>query len=146
MGKIEDLEKLGKLKEDGIITESEFESEKAKILNENENVSLTTNLDTSINENKTENTSENINQNNDEDTKKATKAMTGFILGLCSIVAWFIPIIGFPVTITGIVFSAMGMSEKTKEKAIAGLVLSIIFLIFTLINSLAGAIIGSMLY
>lgn len=80
------------------------------------------------------------NYNND---KRDSQAMVGMILGLCSIVAWFIPLVGFPVTITGIVFSAKGLNSKSKGKAIAGLTLSIIFLVITLINSIAGAIIGS---
>ena len=37
MGKYEDLERLQKLKEDGILTEEEFLSEKQKILNEGGN-------------------------------------------------------------------------------------------------------------
>lgn len=70
-------------------------------------------------------------------------ATTGMILGLCSIVAWFIPLFGFPITICGIVFSSKGLSSKdNKGKAITGLVLSIIFLIVTLINSIAGALIA----
>lgn len=76
--------------------------------------------------------------------KKEKQAMVGFILGLCSIAAWLLPIIGYPVTIIGIIFSAMGMkSSKNRKKAIVGLVLSIIFLIVTLINSILGAIIAS---
>lgn len=72
--------------------------------------------------------------------KKEKNATTGMILGLCSIIAWFIPLIGYPVTICGIVFSAKGIDSKNKGQAIAGLVLSIIFLIVTLINSFIGAL------
>lgn len=71
-------------------------------------------------------------------------ANTGFILGLVSIVAWFIPLFGYPVTICGIVFSSKGLSSKNRHgKAVAGMVLSIIFLVVTLINSIVGAIIAS---
>ncbi len=73
--------------------------------------------------------------------KKDKDASTGLILGLCSIAAWFIPLIGYPVTICGIVFSSKGLGSKTKKaSAIAGLVLSIVFLIVTLINSILGAL------
>ncbi|MDD3481219.1 MAG: hypothetical protein PHW75_03310 [Patescibacteria group bacterium] len=69
------------------------------------------------------------------------KAKTGFILGLVSIIAWLLPLVGYPVTITGIVFSALGLKAKNKKGlAIAGLVLSILFLVVTLINSIAGAV------
>lgn len=83
------------------------------------------------------------NQNSGNEDKASSQAMIGFILGLCSIVAWFLPIIGYPVNITGIVFSSKGMKSANRGKAIAGLTLSILFLIFTIINSLIGAIIGS---
>lgn len=67
-------------------------------------------------------------------------ANTGFILGLVSIVAWFLPIVGYPVTICGIVYSVKGLKANPNGKAIAGLILSIIFLIVTLVNSFLGII------
>lgn len=121
MSVVEDLEKLKQLKDSGAITDTEFEIEKSKVLNGS--------LD---------------NGNNID--KKATKAMIGFILGLISIIAWFIPLFGFPVTICGIVFSAMGMNSSNKGKAVAGLTLSIIFLVVTFINSVAGAMLASSFY
>lgn len=122
MSVVEDLEKLKQLKDSGAITESEFESEKSKILNNNSN-----------------------SVNNTE--KGKTQAIIGLILGLVSIVAWYIPLIGFPVTIIGIIFSAIGMKSQTnKGKAIAGLTLSIIFLVVTIVNSLLGAILATNLY
>lgn len=125
MSVVEDLEKLKQLKDNGAITESEFETEKSKILNG------------SINNNN--------NVNNAE--KGKTQAIIGFILGLVSIVAWYIPLLGFPITICGVIFSAIGMKSQTnKGKAIAGLTLSIIFLIVTIINSVLGAILATNLY
>ncbi len=121
MGEIDDLERLKQLKDDGTITEEEFNNQKEKILN-----------GTSKNE-----------INNDS---KSTKAMTGFVLGLISIIAWIIPLIGYPITILGIIFSALGLNSKNKGKAIAGLILSIIFLILTFINSALGAILTTALY
>ena len=125
MGVVEDLEKLKQLKDNGAITESEFETEKSKILNGSINSS-----------------------NNAEHTEKGkTQAIIGLILGLVSIVAWYIPLIGFPITICGVIFSAIGMKSQTnKGKAIAGLTLSIIFLIVTIINSVLGAILATNLY
>lgn len=81
----------------------------------------------------------NIIQSNEKDDKCAS---VGLILGLISIVAWIIPLFGYPTTICGIVFSSKGLNSiSNKGKTIAGLVLSIIFLVLTLINSIAGAII-----
>lgn len=74
--------------------------------------------------------------------KKDKQALVGFVLGLISIIAWFIPLFGYPVTICGIIFSSKGLNSKlNKNKATAGLILSIIFLIITLINSIMGVII-----
>lgn len=125
MGVVEDLEKLKQLKDSGAITESEFETEKSKILNGSINSS-----------------------NNVEHTEKGkTQAIIGLILGLVSIVAWYIPLIGFPVTVCGIIFSAIGMKSQTnKGKAIAGLTLSIIFLVVTIVNSVLGAILATSFY
>lgn len=82
-----------------------------------------------------------INQNITPEENK--NAIRGFVLGIISIIAWIIPLIGYPITICGIVFSSKGLNIKTnKGLAIAGLILSIIFLIFTIINSIAGAIMG----
>lgn len=121
MSKIEDLQKLKELKDTGALTEAEYEVEKYKVLNSNE-----------------ENNSNTMNNN-----KNSVRALTGFILGLCSLVAWYIPLIGFPVTILGIIFSAFGINSNRKGMAIAGLILSIIFFVVTIINSISGAVIMS---
>ena len=54
-------------------------------------------------------------------------ATSGMILGLVSIIGWLIPFLGVILTILAIVFSALGLKNERKEKAIAGLVLGIIF-------------------
>lgn len=93
---VEDLEKLKQLKDTGAITDTEFEIEKSKVLNGG------------------------LGSNGNNTDKKATLSMVGFILGLVSIIAWYIPLIGFPVTVCGIIFSGMGMKSQTnKGKAIA---------------------------
>ncbi len=80
-------------------------------------------------------------QNQNTNNSGNTAALVGFILGLCSIIAWFIPLFGYPVTIVGIIFSVLGLkSNIRKGMATVGLVLSIIFLVITLINSLAGCL------
>lgn len=76
-----------------------------------------------------------------KDDTTSKKASIGFILGLISIIAWIIPLFGYPVTICGIVFSSKGLKSKTdKGKAITGLILSIVFLGFSFINSIVGVI------
>lgn len=95
MGAVEDLEKLKALKDTGAITETEFEIEKSKVLNGS------------------------LGGNGNNADKKATFGMIGFILGLVSIVAWYIPLIGFPTTVCGIIFSGLGLNSKNKGKAVA---------------------------
>ena len=81
--------------------------------------------------------------NNTNINKSDKSSLVGFILGLVSIAAWIIPLFGYPVTICGIIFSAKGLkSINGKDKAIAGLILSIIFLIASFINSIIGVIIS----
>lgn len=123
MGRIEDLQKLKELKDTGTLTEAEYEVEKYKILNSNDE-----------------------NNSNNTNNKNSVRALIGFILGLCSLVAWYIPIIGFPVTILGIIFSAFGINSNRKGMAIAGLILSIIFFVITIINSIAGAVVMSRVF
>lgn len=73
--------------------------------------------------------------------KVEQKATVGFILGLCSLIAWIIPLIGYPVTIVGIVFSAGGRKAiNNRIKARVGLILSILGLIASLINSILGVL------
>lgn len=106
---------------------AKFCSNCGKELNENQNVCLNCGVNVTPNE---------LN-------KPDKNATVGFVLGLVSIIAWIIPLFGYPVTICGIVFSAKGFnSTKNKNKAIVGLVLSIVFIILTLINSILGALIS----
>ncbi|MCD8500451.1 MAG: DUF4190 domain-containing protein [Bacillaceae bacterium] len=74
------------------------------------------------------------------------KATASLVLGLVGIIAWFIPLFGYPVTITGLVLGVKGLKSKNRGMAIAGVTLSIIFLVITIINSIIGAIIASSLY
>ena len=68
-------------------------------------------------------------------------AKSGFTFGLLSIIAWLLPIVGYPITIVAIYKSSKGLkSNAFNGKAVAGLVLGIIFLIATLCNSIAGVI------
>jgi len=83
-----------------------------------------------------------INTNLHE-TDEDKKANVGFILGLISLIAWIIPLFGYPVTICGIVFSSKGLKSNTKKSfATVGLVLSIIFLVLTVFNSFLGMLIN----
>ena len=70
------------------------------------------------------------------------RAVASLVLGLVSIVIWLFPIAGYITTILAIVFATKGRHSEKKGMATAGLVLGIIFLVVTLLNSIFGAILG----
>ncbi len=71
------------------------------------------------------------------------KAVASLVLGLVSIITWLIPIIGLPTTITGLVLGMKGMKSDRKGIAIAGVVLSSIFLVMAGLNMALGAYLGA---
>ena len=71
------------------------------------------------------------------------KATTSMVLGLVGIVAWLLPIIGLPVTITGLVFGIRARNSAGRSKAIAGIVLCSIFLTASVVNAAIGAYMGA---
>ena len=70
------------------------------------------------------------------------RAVASLVLGLVSIVTWLFPIAGYITTILAIVFATKGRHSEKKGMATAGLVLGIIFLVVTLLNSIFGAILA----
>lgn len=79
----------------------------------------------------------------EENQKKSSgKATASLILGIISLVAWLLPLIGYPVSIVGL---CLGISNVKKEKdtfSKVGIILSAIGLGITAINSIAGVIIA----
>lgn len=71
------------------------------------------------------------------------KAILGFVLGLAAIVAWIIPLIGFPVTIAGAVQSYKGLPSQKFAFAFTGLLLNLFFLVLTGINSFIGVLMAA---
>lgn len=70
-------------------------------------------------------------------------AITALILGLISIFAWCLPICGLPITVVGVVFGNLGLKTPSRGMAKAGLILSIIGLVLTVINGAIGAYLGA---
>lgn len=71
------------------------------------------------------------------------KATTSLVLGIIGLIAWFLPILGFPITIVGLVKGIKGLNSTKKNIAIAGITLCIIGLVLTIINSSIGAYMGA---
>lgn len=65
-------------------------------------------------------------------------ATISMVLGLVSILTWCLPILGLPTTITGLVFGIKGLNSERRGQAIAGIVLSTSFLVFTVANVVYG--------
>lgn len=73
----------------------------------------------------------------------AWQAMLATGLGAFGLLAWFIPLCGFPVTIAALVFGYLGQRSPTRRTwAIVGLVLAIIGLVLTIANAAIGGYIG----
>ncbi len=74
--------------------------------------------------------------------EKKGMSIASLVLGCVGILAWCLPLLGYPVTIAGIVLGIIGMKKGGKTLAIIGIILSAIFLIATLINSIAGVMLA----
>lgn len=70
------------------------------------------------------------------------KAIASLVLGIVGLIAWILPLVGFPVTIVGLVMGVSGRKSEKKGMATAGMVLSIIALVACIINSALGAYLG----
>ena len=71
------------------------------------------------------------------------KATTSLVLGIISMVTWLLPLVGYPVSIIGLVMGFYGIKSEKKSKGTAGLILSIIGLVICVANSAIGAYMGA---
>ncbi len=76
----------------------------------------------------------------EQNNKASGKSIASLVLGLVGLIAWLLPLFGYPVTIVGLILGCI--SRKTEKNGInlAGIILSIITLVLTLINSALGVI------
>ena len=69
--------------------------------------------------------------------------MASLILGLIGLIAWALPLAGFPVTIVGLVLGVKAKKRgDTRIIVTIGIVLCIIGLVATTVNSVIGAYMG----
>ncbi len=71
------------------------------------------------------------------------RATASMVLGIIGMVAWFIPIIGLPIQIVGLVFGIKSLKFPKHSQAAAGIVLCIIGLVFSIANASIGAYLGA---
>lgn len=70
----------------------------------------------------------------------------GFVLGIISLVTWLVPIVGVPVTATGMVLSFVGRSKVNRGEAtnggqcVAGIVMTAVSIPLIIVSAVLGAI------
>ncbi len=69
---------------------------------------------------------------------KSGLAVASLIIGIASFLLAFIPCIGAISSILGIVFGALSLRSSKKKLALAGLILSCVTLLFSIIAPIAG--------
>lgn len=69
-------------------------------------------------------------------------AVAALVLGIVSILTWLFPIAGYITTIIAIVLGVKGRKSEKHGMATAGMVLGIIFLVITFINSILGVLLA----
>lgn len=74
--------------------------------------------------------------------EKKSMSIASLVLGIVGVIAWLIPIIGFPVIIVGLILGIIGRGKGGKGMATAGITLCIITLVLTIANSAIGAFMG----
>lgn len=75
-------------------------------------------------------------------TDRYVLAIISLVLGILNLCAWFIPFCGGPLALVGIILGVFGLNSSRKGLAIAGIVLSGIALLLTIINAAFGAYLG----
>lgn len=73
-----------------------------------------------------------------EQPKKDRKglAIAGFIISLGSLFAWALSFFGLPIPIVGIILSALGIKSSKKGLGIAGVIISSIAVVLTIVVSI----------
>jgi hypothetical protein len=69
-------------------------------------------------------------------------ATTSLVLGGIGLLAWCLPILGLPITVTGLVMGVKGLQSYKQGAAITGIILNIIGIVLSLINAALGAYIA----
>lgn len=67
------------------------------------------------------------------------KAIASFILGLIRVIAWCLPILGFPINLTGLVLGITDRKSSQRSFAITGIILCSIGLLLSALNGGYGA-------
>lgn len=77
-----------------------------------------------------------------ENKKGGGAAIAALVLGILGLVAWFVPVIGLPITLVGVALGLWGRQGHRFRVAVVGLVLSGIGFLAALVNAFMGAVLG----
>lgn len=69
--------------------------------------------------------------------------VASLVLGIIGVIAWCLPLLGFPINIVGLILGICAKKKGMQGKATAGIILTIIGLVLTIINSAIGAYMGA---
>jgi hypothetical protein len=68
------------------------------------------------------------------------KAIAALVLSLVGMIAWCCPLVGFPITILGLIFGILALREQRSTMAIIAVVLSSVGILLTGLNAISGVI------
>ncbi len=71
------------------------------------------------------------------------KAIAALVLGIVGMFAWFIPLFGLPINVTGLILGITATKSARRTMAIVGVVLCVIGLLLTIVNAAWGAYLGA---
>lgn len=90
--------------------------------------------------------SENLPKENDVDQTEINKTghpIASLVLGILGLIFWLLPILGLPMTITGLVFGVKALKGEKKGLAMAGVILCVIGIFLSSVNAAWGAYLGA---
>ncbi len=70
-------------------------------------------------------------------------AIASLIIGIVNLLGWCLPICGIPLAIGGIITGVLGLQSSRRGLAIAGIILSAITLLLSIINAIFGAVLAA---
>lgn len=81
-----------------------------------------------------------MEENNVSQTNSNGMSIASLILGIIGLVAWILPLLGYPINIIGIILGIISNKKEKNKFSKTGIILSAIGLGITAINSIAGVI------
>lgn len=81
-----------------------------------------------------------LEENNVSQNNSNGMSIASLILGIIGLVAWILPLLGYPINIIGLILGIISNKKEKNKFSKTGIILSAIGLGITAINSIAGVI------